>query len=311
MADTQPVFLFGALRSGTTLLRLMLLNHPDIHSPDEADFLFDYLTPDPASPGGWHCDTEALSRNVFFRDCNVPLPEGVQGVDLIHALVDVLAAKAPGSVLCLDIHRNADLASKIFPDAKFLHLLRDPRDVARSSVDMGWAGNSYFGVDHWVGTEAGWEEASIAPDRVLTVRFEELVCDLEAELSRISDFFGLPFAPEMLLYHEHSTYGPPDPRMASKWQRKKGTREIALIEGRAGPLMEARGYAPSGPPAVPGGLEQMKLVAGHRFGRWSYNVRRYGLGLFMSHHLARALRLRGWADKLAARQEAIRVSNFK
>lgn len=302
-----PIFVFGALRSGTTLMRLMLKNHPAIQSPGEADFLFDHITRD---GDGWRYDIDALKRDRIFRAKNIDLPEAVQGVDLARAMVEAMAASAPGQ-LSLNIHRNAPKMAAVFPEAQIIHLMRDPRDVARSSIGMGWAGNSYYGVEHWIGTEQGWDHATYPDAQVLDVRFETLMGNLEPELSRICEFLGLEFAPQMLKYYENSTYGPPNPGIAQKWREKASAREIALIEGRVGALLEARGYEPAGAPATPGGIEKLRLSAQNRLKRWRHNIDRYGAGLFFGHHAAKLLGLKTVAQRLDARQEAIRVENLQ
>lgn len=304
----QPVFVYGALRSGTTLLRLMLLSHAKLQSPGEADFLFDHI--EPTSGGGWRYDREALARDRIFRAKNLTLPEGLDGADLARHLVAEMAAKEPGR-LCLSLHRAAPKMVALFPEAKVVHLLRDPRDVARSSIGMGWAGNSYFGVGHWINTERDWDAVGFDETRVLTVHYETLMADLESELTRICRFVGLEFDPAMLRYYENSTYGPPDPGISQKWKTKASPHEIALIEGRVGPLLAARGYEPAGASAAPGTLERYRLVAEHRVKRWRYNIRRYGAGLFFGHHAARALGLSRLERKLHDRQEAIQIANLK
>ncbi|MEM6660615.1 MAG: sulfotransferase [Pseudomonadota bacterium] len=306
-APIPLLFVFGALRSGTTLLRLMLRHHAGIQSPGEADFLFDHVT---RTSAGWDYDIEALKRDRIFWAKDVALRPGTQGKALADGLVADYAALEQG-MLSLNIHRNAPKMVDLFPEAKIIHLLRDPRDVARSSIRMGWAGNSYFGVDHWIDTEAGWDKAEVNPDNVLTVRFEELIADLEPQLTRICQFLGLEFDPAMLKYYENTTYGPPDPKIAQKWRHKASPREIALIEGRCGPLLTARGYESVGEPAMPTATESLQLSAQNRLIRWQHNIKRYGLPLFAGHHAARALGLRGTAQKLADRQEAIRIANLK
>jgi len=62
-------------------------------------------------------------------------------------------------ILSLSIHRNAPKTA-VLPEAKIVHLRHDPR-VARSSIGMGWARYSYFGVEHWIGTEIRWDIADI------------------------------------------------------------------------------------------------------------------------------------------------------
>lgn len=307
----SPIFVYGALRSGTTLLHLMLGGHSGIHSASEADYLFDHITPDPNGPGGWRYDREALAKDWIFRDiAKLALPDG-QGTDLTAAIVDQLVARAPDQILSVNLHRNAPLAHRLFPDAKVIHLLRDPRDVARSSVGMGWTGNSYFGVDHWIETERAWAAAGIPESQVFEIRFEDLMQDLEAGLTRMCDFLGLPFDRAMLDYHENSTYGPPDPSIAQKWKKRADPHEIALIEGRAGNLLKACGYEPNGAPAMPGAFENVSLTVGHRLNRWKYNIDRYGAGLFFKHHITRVLGLRQVAQQFAAEKAAIDLKHLQ
>lgn len=305
--SSSPIFVYGALRSGTTLLRLMLKNHPGLQSPGEGDFLFDHIS---EREGAWRYDRDALARDRIFKAKTLTLPDAVEGQALAEHLIAEMAAKDTGQ-LHLSIHRNAPTMTALFPEAKVIHLLRDPRDVARSSIGMGWAGNSYFGVDHWIGTERDWDAARLPEANVLTVHYEKLMADLEGELTRMCDFLDLPFEPAMLKYYENSTYGPPDPGISQKWKTKAGAREIALIEGRLGPLLQARDYIPAGDPAAPAGIEKLQLEVGNRLGRWRHNIRRYGAGLFFGHHAARVFGLKGVARRLADRQEAIRIENLQ
>ena len=75
--------------------------------------------------------------------------------------------------------------------------------------------------------------------------------------------------------------------------------------------MQSRGYEPLGDPAYPGALEKLWLKFDHVLNRWKYNVKRYGFGLFVTHHIARILRLKPLADRLAARQLDIKIQNLK
>lgn len=287
-----PIFVFGALRSGTTLFRLMLNSHERLGNPGEVDFLFDCIAPDPAQPTGWRYDLAALQASRIFRAHGLELKEGLDGLDLLHDLIAQFQARVNG-VLTMNVHRQAGRIVAALPEARFIHLLRDPRDVARSSIGMGWAGVSYYGVDHWMATERGWDEASPSLDegQVLTIRFETLMADIEGELARACAFLGVPFSVAMLDYHLDTTYGPPDPGIAGQWRRRATPREIALLEGKCGGMIAARGYPLAGDPARPGPAEVAGLALRNKTGRWRRNIRKVGLPLFVGERVSRWLGL--------------------
>lgn len=303
-----PVFVYGALRSGTTVFRLILQAHPGLANPGEVDFLFDHLHSDPSSKDGWRYDIAALRKDRIFHNFDLDLPEGCDGLALLQHMIVTLGGQG-ADVLTLNVHRHAGKIAQALPEARFIHLLRDPRDVALSSIGMGWTGNSYYGVAHWIRTEAGWDRAEISPERVLTVRFETLMAEVEPELSRICAFLGVAYDADMLEYHHGTNFGPPDPKIAFGWKRKTTAREVALIEGRVGPLLAARGYEPHGQPGYPGLLERLSLAVGNRWNRWRFNARRYGTGLFLVTHVARLLGLESLHRRLRQKQEDIRTQS--
>lgn len=294
MAAGETVLVYGALRSGTTVFRLMLNAHPGLHNPGEADYLFDHLR---GTGGGWRYDLEALGLDRVFESAGLALPDGpgADGPALLEDLLGQLAARDPGR-LVLAIHRHVDRAAALLPGARIIHLLRDPRDVARSCIGMGWAGTPYHGVRLWLDTERAWERTAprLPPERVLTLKYEDLIAAPEAELGRVCAFLGVDFAPEMLRYHETTTYGPPDPALIAQWRRKLGPDDLALLEGRIGALLTARGYAPSGAaPRSPGALERAALGARDRIAVWRHAAAHHGAGLVLAEKLSRRLGLRG------------------
>lgn len=305
-SPTTPVFVYGALRSGTTLFRLILEAHPVLSNPGEVDFLFDYLHRDVVAVDGWSYDIAGLREDRIFHNYALTVPEDCDGLALLQHMLNELAVQDT-DILSLNVHRHAAKIAAALPSARFIHLLRDPRDVARSSIGAGWTGNSYYGVAHWIRTEQSWDEADIASERVLTVRFETLMAKPEVELSRICAFLGTGYDAQMLEYHHGTNFGPLDPRIAFGWKRKSAPREVALIEGRVGGLLDARGYEANGVPVVPGFVERQGLALGNRWNRWRYNSRRYGVGLFISTHAARVLGLKRLHQRLRQKQEDIRT----
>lgn len=299
------VIVYGAVRSGTTMFRLMLNSHPQITNPGEVDFLFDHLHPDPAQPGQWRYDRQGLAAGRIFRAHGLQLPDHLDGLELMAAMLDQFSARAPGAVLTVNVHRNPALIAQLLPEAPFIHMLRDPRDVARSCVGMGWAGNSYHGAGSWIEAERQWDEAApLLQDRpVLTLPFEALMRDLEGQLTRVCAFLDVPLRPEMLRYHESSSYEAPDPAVAQQWRRRASKAEIALIEGRCAALMEARGYSPECGPRHPGRAEAALLSVTNRTRRWRFNIDRFGLPLFLAGHATRLPGLRALRPRIRRRMD--------
>lgn len=305
LAGPPPVLVFGALRSGTTVFRLMLNHHGGIRNPGEADFLFDHIARDPA--GVWRYDRPALEVDRVFLARGATLRPGLDGEALLADMIDQIRP-ADGRLYALNIHRGIADAARLLPGVRVIRMLRDPRDVARSSIGMGWAGNTYFGVDHWIGTEREWDEAAplIQPENVLELRYEALFRDLEGQLRRVCDFLGLPFSATMLDYHGNSTYEPPDPTLVEQWRRKLSPRDLALVEGKLGPLLTSRGYAPSGhAPVRPGLLERLALTAANKRDVWRFAIRRYGANVVLGEKITRRLGLRAAHRRIVLRQGEI------
>jgi len=290
--EAPIVFVYGALRSGTTVFRLMLKAHEGISCPGEVDFLFDYLARDASHPTGWRYDKASLSTDRVFRAKQITLSPVLDGLDQLTDMLEQLKARSPG-LMVLTVHRHATHIFETLPDALFIHLLRDPRDVARSSIGMGWAGTLYYGVDHWINTETEWDEifGRVSHRQVIELKYEDLFTDLDYNLRRVCEFLGVPFSAAMLKYHETSTYGPPDPSLIEQWRRCSEPREIALMEGKADLLMQARGYALAGKQRSAGPIERLGLFLVDRARVWRFGIRRFGVKIYLSEKFSRWLGL--------------------
>jgi hypothetical protein len=271
------VIVYGALRSGTTLLRLMLDKHPELSCPGEADFLFDYLTFD--KNGNISIDVDALKEGRIYQNSaarvNPDLPARDAVLDMIHQM-----RTSEDQCVVLMLHRGITSALRLFRDVPVLHILRDPRDVARSSIGMGWVGTVYHGTEHWMETEDEWDAMEQAyPDaKTQTLTYENLIKATEHELKRIAAFFGVSYDPDMLTYHAGSTYGPPDVSLIEQWRRKQSPHDVALIEGRLKKRLAARGYEPSGyAPITPSPLFKLSLWGRNKTLTWRERIKRYGM----------------------------------
>ena len=277
--DPNFVIVYGALRSGTTLLRLMLNNHPGLNCPGEADYLFDYMSRVP--DGQWALDREGLKRDRIFQAAKITCSDTLGPKETIDDLLAQLQAQGgDGTRLILMTHRALDVALDMYGAVPIVHMLRDPRDVARSSIGMGWAGDVYHGAFHWIDTENGW--LAVAPNleqgQHIDLRYEDLIRDTEPELDRVARFMGVSFDPAMTTYDEDSTYSAPDISLIEQWRRKLTPHQIGLVEGRVGPLLTQTGYQPSGHPTPNlGGLGMAKLKFGNKKAVSQERIRRFGL----------------------------------
>lgn len=302
-------FICGALRSGTTLLRIMVNHHPQLSNPGEMDFLFE--TP-PQKNGAPDLDRylHELSFNRVFQKLGFQPTPGQSHRELIRELVRQLAR--PGQTLSINVHRNFSRIPDFFPQARFIHLVRDPRDVARSAIGMGWAGNVYFGVDHWIASERDFEKlaARLPPGRILRLRNEDLIAEPVVELTRLCAYFGVGYDPAMLDYPASTTYAAPDPALIAQWRRQLSPRDVGLIEGKAGAMLVARGYQLSGhDPVIPGPAAHRALRVQDRWARWRFAARRQGALLTLADMIARRLPPSPLSD-FTRRLRAKRASRF-
>lgn len=271
----HTVAVYGALRSGTTLLRLMLDAHPQLSCPGETDFIFDHLRG--TGPDARYDDV-ALERDRIYRAHRALYA----GTPLDRLTPDALINRIAGAdnIAVLMLHRRISRALMLYPDLRIIHFLRDPRDVARSSIGMGWAGNVYYGIDHWLDTETDWARVApqLAPGQVLTIHYENLIDAPEKTLHEICGFLGVDYTPAMLEYDKTSTYDKPSKDLTVQWKRKQTPHEVGLVEAKIGPLLTACGYQPSGfAPRHPSGFEKLALQLGNKRAQWSRRIQRYGL----------------------------------
>lgn len=271
------VIIYGSLRAGTTLIRLMIDSHSGLVCHGEADFLFDYLT---RSEGcDYQLDAGALDRDRTYRETGIRADETLAPVAAICKMV-VDMQGGGDEVLVLILHRGLEHAINLFPHAIVVHMVRDPRDVAHSSIGMGWAGNSYYGIVHWVKTETEWDRVQTREELkdALTITYEALITNTRETLGDLMNHCSMEFEEAMLEYPLRSTYSAPDASLIEQWRHTQTPRELALLESRINPMMRARGYIPSQiVGVVPGSLERGMLAVTNKMGVWRQRIGRFGL----------------------------------
>jgi hypothetical protein len=208
-----PFFIVGVPRSGTTMLRHMLAGHPRLAIPRESHFVPAALS----APSGaaaldlilatrqfseWGVDPDVVRDRASRTDMT---PSAV-----VHATFETYAA-AQGKPRWGDktpryVAHMPQLAAA-FPDARFVHILRDGREVATSLRDAWWGpGDLLLAAHEWRRTVAqGLDDAATLPaERYLEVRYQRLASSPEAELTRVLHFLGEEMVDGLLDYADRA-----------------------------------------------------------------------------------------------------------
>jgi hypothetical protein len=289
-------FIVGVGRSGTTMLRLMLDAHPDLAIPPETHFVPDLI--------------DAIEAGASPEQAVETMTAVRQWGDLRTDPADVLVRWrqldefAPGPALRAFYEIYAERQGKprygektpayvrsmvkiegALPEARFIHVIRDGRDVALSrwkrtlgDKDPAPAGQV---AETWQRRIRRAQRHGRKVAHYLELRYEDLVTDTEPNLRRIAGFLELPWDPVMLSYHEHAaermaemardlpasdgkptrpgaermqahamTQKPPDPSAMYRWKERMSPADVAAFDAAAGELLAELGYeVGSGAPA--------------------------------------------------------------
>lgn len=309
----KPYFLVGAERSGTTVLRLMLSHHSSIAWCNEFEYAVDALVDENTWPSlsdyySWLDTHRIFQASKFKIDSELSYPE------LVNSFLCQQRDRSSKSIIGATVHRHFDRLLRIWPNARFIHLLRDGRDVSRSCIGMGWAGNVWTGVERWIEAEQLWTKlrASLTQDRYIEITYESLISDPQATLKKVSNFIGIPYDSSMLSYCESTTYETPNPAFIAQWQRKMSNRDIQLVESRIADMLVERGYSLSGLPSITVSkamAKQLKLQ--DWWGRLEFRINRNGLKLFIADYLSRKLGLTLWQKQVRLKLNQIETTHLK
>ncbi len=311
MTDGAPVFITASVRSGSTMLKLMLDHHPAISNPGECDFLFDHVANDGALPTSVDYET-ALRLNRIYQAKRLHLDTSLPYLDIMESFSGQLLGNQ--KVLTMNVHRNFYRIPFVFPNARYIHLNRDPRDVANSCVNLGWAGHVYYGVDIWMKAQESWAKLreNLEEDQYMEIRFEDLIFNVETGLTEICNFLGLEYSEQMLKYPESTNYELPDEGLCYQWKRKLSKQELQLVEGKVGEAIVKNGYPLSGYDSeIPGPTGNFMLKLMNRIRRTRYQFKKYGAILHLTTLFGNRLRLNWLQNICQKRRNNIDILHLK
>jgi Sulfotransferase family len=296
-----PTFLVGSERSGTTLLRLMLDSHPELAFHAEFEWVVQLMSDEQ----GWP-DLDAFyelmrldrSSDHFSVDRSLDYPS------LVRSLLEQKRVADDKPRIGATVHLHFDRLLRIWPDARFLHLVRDGRDVARSCVQRGWYGEVSTAAERWLTAEALWDRVAktLPPERCLEVKYEDLAADPVPVLTRICEWIGIPYHPAMLEYPTRSSYAYPRADFAYQWKGKLTPHQVQLLEARIGDVLVSRGYELSGLPRIePTRIEQTLLRLQNRVGVARARLRSLGPRLWLASLVSTRLGSKAWRTAVLLR----------
>ena len=187
-----PIFVIGSPRSGTTLLRLILDSHPRISCGEETHFLRDL---EAIVGRNWDLVASYGLERDWWLDHIRALYADFQTEVLSRSGKMRWAEKDPTYTLHLAF------IEELFPDAIYVHLLRDGHDVVASFRDRwGYKSAARAARSEWARyvRSAQKLQARLPAERFLELRYEELVAEPEVQGQRLFTFLGEEWDPKVL-----------------------------------------------------------------------------------------------------------------
>ncbi len=273
--DERPFFIVGSGRSGTTLLRMVLSGHSRISIPPETWFLLDLVSElplhDELSSIQVDRAVELITNHYRWPDLNIDAEQlraaaSESETPTIRSIADIVyhtVAKREGGPRWGDktpayVEIVPQLA-EIYPSAQFIHLVRDGRDVARSFHEQGWSGRwLVWSARQWCAVIDSMQRhrASLGPERLFEVRYEDLVLDTERVARRLCAFLGEQYEPAMLTWESSvrdkvpdreikihtKLFRKPRPEDVGRWRRELSAVRTFALESVIGARLASEGY---------------------------------------------------------------------
>jgi hypothetical protein len=292
----RVAFLVGAGRSGTTLLQKLLCLHPQIAYISNYENRFSWFPDGLACGAIAHRLDEKLSawfdrggnayfirrpwiKKLFptpnegesiFNSCGIPLfpapeyrPDERTAICLRRRFEQIRRRSGAAVFLSKRTANNRRIRqlAEIFPAARYVHLVRDGREVTQSLSTVEWwdqhrvwwdgrtplemerAGEARLAVcaRNWVREEQELQMqlAAIEPSRLLALRFEELLRDPRGQLARVVQFLGVEFRGAYSRALDLLNLQPTRAKWAAEWD----ANQLELVLKELQPLLGQLGYA--------------------------------------------------------------------
>ncbi len=239
------IFNVGARRSGTYWLQRIVCAHPSVAAVPSETYLFSHGIA-PLRQRFQHDDRDDREMGQVYADRE-------RVVTAIRSLCDTVFEEfaAPGQTHIAERTpwhvEHLPLIAEVYPEARFVHIIRDGRDAVRSLVHWYWGPTTIReAATEWRrAVEAGRAAVPALGSRLLEVRYEDLLGNLRDGVERIHSHVGLEGYVDAALATSQNVdnLGPQDQRVgAGKWREAWGRRELRDFDRVAGDLARELGY---------------------------------------------------------------------
>jgi hypothetical protein len=256
----QPIFVGGCERSGTTLLRVILDSHSNIHCGPEAKIVAMTV---PCWTHQRNSNSKVLREYYHFTDAKIDALYR----DIITTAISRdnavkkkwLAEKSPQNVFYYSQIRA------LFPESPIVNIVRDGRDVVASLLEMDWTNNQGKRLAFTVDIEAACRRwlaaveanaffaASNNAQPYVQICYEDLVTNPKAVISDLLNLLGEPWEDDLLSFHtidrnlgDESSAGSVQNKIAAnrigRWKGKFSSDEKTLLHKLLGVRLTELGY---------------------------------------------------------------------
>ncbi|MCP4090219.1 MAG: sulfotransferase [Gammaproteobacteria bacterium] len=215
--EPEPIFVVGMNGSGTTMLLDNLGRHPTVYGFPKETRLIPYLIAQQESFGDLHHDANfqklwrtVLRLNVFQQVNNntaVPLPENWKDFPrnlaaVLDGVFSYFSQQAGKQRWCEKTPQHVQhirSIARLFPHAKFIHIIRDGRDCA-ASFNRRWHRTPELTIYRWknIVRNGCSQGLQLGKEHYMEIHYEELTTDPSNGLSQVCNFLGIPFDPAVL-----------------------------------------------------------------------------------------------------------------
>lgn len=256
----------------------MLDAHPDLAIPPETHFIVGLTRARNWSPHPRDAVVREILRHPAWPDFNLDpddflarLVNASRPTDVLRVFYSMYAAqqgksrwgdKTPRYVLAMPT------IAELLPEARFIHMIRDGRDVAVSIIPLWFGPASIEQAASWWKERIDVARREADARRYIEIKYESLVTNPRPELERVCTFIGLDFREEMLTSHTRAGTRlaeekdrldlgisaarrmqiharvrlPPDSGAVGRWRREMTAHERHRFESLAGDTLERLGY---------------------------------------------------------------------